>query len=507
MKHWGSAKLHELVTFVIGGDWGKDPSADDDGYVDVFCIRGTELREWQTDRGKTAAHRKIKRSSLAKRQLQEGDLILEISGGGPDQPVGRVERIDCQTLAQNPEFPKICTNFFRRLEITKEVDSSYLAWYLKFFYRTGEVVNYQAGSNNLRNLQYPEYEKLTVPLPPLGEQRRIVEKIEALFAQLDQGETSLRDAQKLLERYSQSLLKAAVTGQLTSEWRAENTHRLGNSCELLQRILQARRHSWHGRSKYQDPDTLDITGLSGLPEGWVWVTVDQILRASLSNGRSVPDAQVGFPVLRLTALKDGVIDISERKIGAWNAESAAPFLAQKGDVLVSRGNGSKQLVGRGGLVKVDPDPVAYPDTMIRIPILLDFVSPEWFLQLWNSPFMRGQIEKSAKTTAGIYKINQADIRSFCLPLPPLIEQIEIVESINEAFDKIRTAKSWCVTELSRSAALRQSILKDAFSGKLVPQEPSDEPVAELLARIHAERVSAPAKSCRASTKEQGGFHA
>lgn len=334
------------------------------------------------------------------------------------------------------------------------------------------------------------------PLPPLNEQRRIVEKIETLFARLDKGEAALREVQKLLARYRQSVLKAAVTGQLTADWRAENAHRLEHGRDLLARILQTRRETWEGRGKYKEPAAPDTTDLPELPEGWVWATVDQLLRAGLSNGRSVPDATEGFPVLRLTALKNGCIDLTERKIGAWDAVNAEPYLIERGDILVSRGNGSKQLVGRGGLVGDTPDPVAYPDTMIRIPILLEYLSAGWFLKLWNSPLIRRQIEKAAKTTAGIYKINQTDIRNFKVPLPPLIEQEEVEALVDEHMDKIGQLESWCKTELARSAALRQSILKDAFAGRLVPQNPADEPATDLLARIRETRAAAPRKTQR-----------
>ena len=337
---------------------------------------------------------------------------------------------------------------------------------------------------------------LTIRFPPLNEQRRIVEKIETLFARLDKGEEALRAVRTLLARYRQSVLKAAVTGQLTADWRAENAHRLEHGRDLLARILQTRRETWEGRGKYKEPAAPDTSGLTELPKGWVWATVDQLLRGSLSNGRSVPDAPEGFPVLRLTALKDGLIDVSERKIGAWDADAAAPFLITCGDILISRGNGSKQLVGRGGLVADEFDPVAYPDTMIRIPILLDYISPIWFLQLWNSPFMRSQIENAAKTTAGIYKINQTDIRSFNVPLPPLAEQEEVSAMVDEQLSKIEVLQKWCETELTRSAALRHSVLKDAFAGRLVPQDTTDEPATDLLARIKETRAPAPNKTRR-----------
>ncbi|HDQ39652.1 MAG TPA: hypothetical protein ENN39_01280, partial [Desulfonatronum sp.] len=114
------------------------------------------------------------------------------------------------------------------------------------------------------------------PLPPLNEQHRIVEKIETLFARLDKGEETLREVQKLLARYRQSVLKAAVTGQLTADWRAENAHRLEHGRDLLARILQTRRETWDGRGKYKEPVAPDTTGLPELPEGWVWASLDML---------------------------------------------------------------------------------------------------------------------------------------------------------------------------------------------------------------------------------------
>ena len=134
--------------------------------------------------------------------------------------------------------------------------------------------------------------------------------------------------------------------------------------------------------------------------------------------------------------------------------------------------------------------------MIRILILLDYISPSWFLQFWNSPFMRSQIENAAKTTAGIYKINQTDIRSFNVPLPPLAEQEEVSAMVDEQLSKIEALQKWCETELTRSAALRQSVLKDAFAGQLVPQDTTDEPATDLLARIKETRAATPKKTRR-----------
>lgn len=477
---WCSVPLSEVVYINPGVDKSRLNDEDEFPFVPMPAV------EAETGRIDTTGRRPFSEVKTGFTSFSSGDVLFA-------KITPCMENGKMAVVPSLPDGVGFGSTEFHVLRSSDAVDAQLLYYFVSSSSVRHEAQHQMTGAVGQKRVPKRYLETKEFPLPPLNEQRRIVDKIESLFAQLDHGEASLRDVQKLLARYRQSVLKAAVTGQLTADWRAENAERLESGRDLLERILQARRENWQGRGKYKEPVAPDTRDMPELPEGWVWTSVDQILRAGLSNGRSVRDAQEGFPVLRLTALKDGVIDLFERKVGAWDAEKAEPYLVRKGDILVGRGNGSKKLVGRGGLVDVEPDQVAYPDTMIRIPVLLGTINPEWFLQLWNSPFMRSQIEESAKTTAGIYKINQTDIRGFKVPLPAVEEQNEIVERVYEAFDKIRSLERWCATELTRSAALRQSILKDAFAGKLVPQDPADEPASELLARIRAERDAAASK--------------
>ena len=86
---WATVKLNDVVNFALGGDWGKDPDDSTDGLAKVRVVRGTEFKAWRDEKGASAAARRIKVSSLEKRRLKKGDLVLEVSGGGPNQPVGR----------------------------------------------------------------------------------------------------------------------------------------------------------------------------------------------------------------------------------------------------------------------------------------------------------------------------------------------------------------------------------------------------------------------------------
>lgn len=363
---------------------------------------------------------------------------------------------------------------------------------------------------------------LPLLLPPAAEQTRIVAKLEELLSSLDAGVAQLKAAQQKLARYRQSLLKAAVTGELTTKWRAARAlstrAEAENGHQLLQRILAERRTRWEARQlakfeqqgktppsgwqkKYPEPAAPDTSGLPELPQGWVWASVDQLSPDDLANGRSVPTAESGAKVLRLTAIKDGSVDLREHKQGAWSVEEAEPFAVSEGDLLIVRGNGSLTLVGRAGLVRSVKEQVAYPDTIIRLRVVESVVSPAWVGLVWDSHFVRSHLERRARTSAGIYKIAQSDIVTVVVPIPSLMEQEYIQQALAQQLEQVAAMQSAAETALKQSTAQRQNILRAAFAGQLVPQDPADEPASALLERIRAERAAqGPARKPRGRKK-------
>lgn len=509
---WELPALEELIVAAIAGDWGEDPDLSDLDYEAALCIRASELRDWKAARGSTAALRKVKKSRLIGRQLGLNDLLVEISGGGPDQPVGRTVIIDLASLSHKSDTPKVCSNFMRRVRLSADVSAHFVNYYLQFFYKTGEIVQFQGGSNNLRNLKFGQFIGSRIPLPPFAEQLRIVAKIEQLFSELDQGIENVKQARAQLAVYRRALLKHAFEGKLTAEWRAIHGAQLESAEQLLARISTAREAryqqqladwkkasaEWQKTDKGPKPQPpMEPKPLTPLPRssqasesayGWLEVAVGDILIGKPTNGRSVKDRPGGFKVLRLTSLKDGTIDLSANKEGAWDESEAYPYVLKRGDFLISRGNGSLRLVGRGGVVK-DNLPIAYPDTMVRLvvdPLAFDF---RLFCILWNSEVFRQQIERSARTTAGIYKINQSLISNFRFPLVPRPEQTALLEILEGQLAEISRLEADIDTNLQKAETLRQSILKRAFAGELVSRDPAAEPAKAQLARIRAERVA------------------
>lgn len=301
----------------------------------------------------------------------------------------------------------------------------------------------QTHGSGMVHITKGRFDETPVRIPPLTEQERIVAAIEEHLSRLDAAESALHSA---LER-----------GRV-----------------LTQRVLDQ---------------------ASAGP--WSSICLEAVLSEPLSNGRSVVTDPEGFPVLRLTALRDRRIRLEERKGGAWTADQAKPFLVKQGDFLVSRGNGSLALVGRGGLVTEEPDAVAYPDTLIRVRVRPEDYDLTFLSLVWDSSVVRHQLERNARTTAGIHKINQGMLRQVQIPAPPLAEQRHIADTIESALVASRRLQDEVERSLVRAAALRRSVLAAAFSGSLVPQGPSDEPASMLLERIRAKRTrTGPTKRTR-----------
>ena len=451
------------------------------------------------------------------------------------------------------DFDGLCSSEFIVIPSSKFVSSEFL----KYLLSSAEFVAFANGLNagDRPRVDFLQISSFNFFLPSSLTQTRIVEKLEELLSDLDSGVAELKAAQKKLAQYRQSLLKAAVEGALTAEWRAQRRSpspqplppqgggalpsRVGqgpgasmhlgdpgsdgaspsplspggrgaggegeNASELLQRILTERRARWEAkqlakfkeqgktppkdwRKKYPEPVQPDTSGLPELPEGWVWASVDQLSPDDLANGRSVPTAEEGAKVLRLTAVKDGRIDLRERKVGAWSENEAKPFAVVDGDLLIVRGNGSLSLVGRAGLVGHVEEQVAYPDTMIRLRVMDAVVSPSWIGLVWDSHIVRTHLERRARTSAGIYKIAQPDIASVPVPVPGLPEQVQILELCVQYFEQVSATHQAIEAGLRQSTAQRQNILRAAFAGLLVPQDPNDEPASLLLERIRAERA-------------------
>ena len=351
----------------------------------------------------------------------------------------------------------------------------------------------------------------TIPLPPQAEQRRIVAEIETQFTRLDASVAALRRAQANLKRYRASVLKDACEGRLVPT-EAELARSEGREYEpaavLLERILAERRARWESqekrRGKYKEPSAPDTSALPELPEGWVWAVVEQLLARS-EYGTSVKCSYeaTGLPVLRIPNIVAGEIDLTDIKYATQPVKIDSETSLAKGDILMCRTNGSVRLVGKTAVIKSEFEPYhGFASYLLRFRLVETEVIPKWFHIYATSQLGRTFIEQNAASSAGQNNVSLSLIHTMPIPLPPLAEQRRIVAEVERWLSVVQQAESTVEASLARAERLRQSILKQAFSGRLVPQDLDYEPASVLLERIRAER-EAEAQASAASKRKSG----
>ncbi|MGO3445162.1 MAG: restriction endonuclease subunit S [Pseudoalteromonas distincta] len=482
-KGWNQSQLKELFDFVIGGDWGKLPEYDDFEFLEALCIRGSEFRNWSKDKGKTASLRKIKKASLTKRKLEDGDLLIEISGGGPEQPVGRTVLIDNEVLSFNKDLPKVCTNFLRLARPNNKINSKYLNYYLVNFYNSGEISKYQSGSNNLRNLKFKEYETINIPVAPLLEQKRIVEKLDSLLAQVDTIQQRLNNLPDIIKRFRQSVLAAAVSGKLTEQWRVGNE--VTDVGDSIKEILNDRSVKVTARTKFPQPHLKDEE--YPIPDNWKWVSLDSLASKIVDGVHHKPVyTEEGVPFMSVKDIKNGkmTFDFCKYISQETHKEIHPRCNPEKGDLLITKSG----TIGRTAIVETDD----IFDLFVSVALIKPASSEVnmHFVDLALRKWVNGIDISSRVVGTAIKNLHLRDMRVLAIPFAPIEEQTEIVRLVEQYFALADTLEKNLANAKQRVDNLTQSILAKAFRGELVPQDPNDEPADKLLARIKAARLEA-----------------
>ena len=328
-------------------------------------------------------------------------------------------------------------------------------------------------------VKFEQLSKFTLNLPPRAEQTRIVAKLEELLSDLDAGVAELKAAQKKLAQYRQSLLKAAVEGALTAAWRTQHQP-TETGAQLLQRILQERRARWEARQlakfaeqgktppkdwqkKYPEPVQPDTSGLPELPQGWVWATAEMLF--SWGSGDFLPaSAQIDgdYPVYGGNGIN-----------GRHNAANVGHATIVIGRVGAHCGN-----VFRTESAAWVTDNAIYATAKNEF---ITWAHSELTMQAAN-------LGSGSKGGAQPF-ISQKILNDTFIALPPIREQERILEEYVVALNSNEEMAASIAISLQQSTAQRQNILRAAFSGQLVPQDPHDEPASALLERIRAERAA------------------
>lgn len=337
------------------------------------------------------------------------------------------------------------------------------------------------------NLSPFALKKFMLPLCSNAEQQRIVNKVEALFSFLDAGAESLRKVKAQLKRYRQAVLKYAFEGKLTEEWRKTHKDQIEPTKKLLERInVVAQRNSL--KKNYQMLVSNNL--VQEVPQTWSWARLGELVSESLL-GLVIPISLQnkkpgGTSYVKMNNISsDGILDLTSIVYVQVNHADIQKYQLKKGDILFNTRN-SYELVGKTCVVKTDEMPMVFNNNIMRIR-LAEGINPFFVTYQMNSPTFRDLMIREKKATTNICALYAKDLFPLPIVVAPVEEQRRIVEEIDRCISVVNEVGKVITLGFQQIDRLRQSILRAAFEGILVLQDPDDEPAAKLLERIKAER--------------------
>jgi len=366
------------------------------------------------------------------------------------------------------------------------------------------------------------FEKVNLNLAPINEQHRIVAKIETLFAELDKGIESLKTAREQLKVYRQAVLKHAFEGKLTAQWREQNKDKLETPQQLLASIQQERQARYQQQLKDWQADvkvweTNDKEGKKPgrprlinapkinterdfeVPAEWELMELgtlafESILGKMLDKAKNIGLAR---PYLGNINVRWGAFNLDNLKSMKIEESEVERYSLESGDIVICEGGEP----GRCAVWQNTGTPVFIQKALHRVRFTESYSSRFAFYYLTYSTPLERVIKHFTGTT--IKHLTGTGLNKVQFPVCSLEEQLEIVNILEEKLSLIESLESEIYRQLKKSETLRQSILKKAFSGKLVPQDPNDEPASALLARIEAENATHAVNSRKTINKETG----
>jgi type I restriction enzyme S subunit len=330
------------------------------------------------------------------------------------------------------------------------------------------------GGVGLRHVTKKTFEATKIPLSPLNEQKRIVAKLDRLLTHVDAARARLDSVAKTIKHFRQSVLNAAVTGQLTEDWREKCANNVDLS-ELDKQILPI-------ESKQPNCEDFGYSPQITIPEEWHLIPLYR-LGKKFSYGSSKKSSKKGLiPVLRMGNIKYNKLSWDDL-VFTSDDEEIAKYLLKPGDVLFNRTN-SPELVGKTAYYgKKDPKSI-YAGYLIRVEPL-DCLEPKFLTYCLNSSYGKNYCWTVKTDGVSQSNINAKKLGAFPIPFPSQKEQEEIVKRVEALFKLADSMEAKLEATRKRVETLTASILAKAFRGELVPQDPNDQPAAELLQQIKA----------------------
>lgn len=515
-KSWAITEIEEVLSPDFNGKtiqqgWSPKCERYSSQKEDVWAVlKTTAIQEgafWEYE------NKQLPDTLEAKPQIEvkKGDLLMTCAG--PRYRCG----VSC--LVENTR-PKLMMSgkMYRFRPYEGHFHAKFLLYYLHTHDAAISINEMKTGINDSGlNLTHDRFRNLIIPVAPYNEQKRIVDKIEELFTELDKGVESLKKAREQLKVYRQALLKQAFEGKLTEQWRKDNPDKVESADQFIERIKQERdaRYqqqiaSWKNAVEKWEKDKKEgkkpskpralkalrpfdhrnYEFLEKLPAGWAWENLGW-MTMGVEYGTSAKSSESGtHPVLRMGNIQNAKFDWEDLVYTSDSVEISR-YELRLNDVLFNRTN-SPELVGKSAIY-VEERPALFAGYLIRINQFDNLICGQ-YLNLFLNSFVAKNHGNLVKTDG----VNQSNINGeklshYPFPYCSFAEQQKIVEILDEKLYLVERQLFDSQTNIRKAESLRQSILKMAFSGELVNQDEHDEPASNLLERIAKEKEEAETK--------------
>ena len=402
----GTLKARRVFEPAVGGSWGGPPG---EGDVDAKCVRGTDLLfdELRINMA-NAPLRSFSHADIRNRSLRPGDIVIEKSGGGEKQPVGRVGLVNSNEAA-------LPTNFAGRLRPVASVEPRFVCYSMASLYFDGRTTAAIKQTTGIQNLDVEQLLASEIWLPPLAEQRAIADYLDAETARIDALITKKQQLIHLLEE----------------RWIALQERKLENG--LVEYSTVALRH---------------IVTISG----------------GLTLGGSNPNCSITRrPYLRVANVQDGFLDLDEIAEVDVAVQAAARFELRSGDVLMLEGNGNPANLGRGTIWRGEIEGCLHQNHVHSVRADRTKIDPEYLNIAVRAPRARSELTGGTGQVS-IATLSKSQIADLRVPLPPLEVQQQIADEMKSEQARLELTRSNLGTQIELLSERRAAIVTAAVTG-------------------------------------------
>lgn len=354
--------------------------------------------------------------------------------------------------------------------------------YLKYLYfnllfdwkRYNSNKQFGSATNYIKLSNITEY---PIPLPPLNEQKRIVDKVERLLDKINQAKQLIEESKESFELRRAAILYKAFRGELTVNWRELNPN-VGTAEDFILKV-----HNLEEKNVKKKANKSIVHEPFKLPKSWKWVRLEELIQhSSYGTSSKTNDDPNGIPVLRMGNIVDGRLDLTNLKYLPADHEDIQKLKIEENDLLFNRTN-SYELVGKTAIVSKEiAGKMTYASYLVNVRLYYKEILAQYICYYINSFLGRNYLLSMVTQQVGQANINATKLASLVIPLPSEEEIVEITGMINSMFEKERRVLEY-IDSQAQAESLTTAILQKAFRGELGTNDPTEASSINLLQQL------------------------